>query len=73
MYTSARVLFSDQAPREFNDEIGKAAAESAIAATPDEWKKDLFASALTYRGVSHFHLPGIVYGADVVVAIPNHK
>jgi hypothetical protein len=45
--------------------------EAMVAATPDEWKGDLFSSALTFNGVAHFHRPGIVYSVDLVVAVPN--
>jgi len=57
--------------REFNDDIGKDIAIAAVAALPDAWKADVFASSLTYTGVSHFHKPGIVYAVDLVVAVPN--
>lgn len=59
--------------RDFNDEIGKTSVEAIMAVTPDEWKGDALASSLTYRGVAHFHRPGIVYAVEVVVALPNHK
>jgi len=57
--------------REFSEDIGKNVAMGAVAATPDEWKSDIFSSALKYSGVSHFHVPGMVYAVDIVVAVPN--
>ncbi|KAE9365115.1 hypothetical protein N431DRAFT_518124 [Stipitochalara longipes BDJ] len=56
---------------EFDDEKAKEVAMAAVAAMPDEWKTDLFSSAMKYVGVSHFHKPGIVYAVDLVVAVPN--
>lgn len=59
--------------REFNDDIGMVAVENMVAIMPDEWKPDMLSSSLLFRGVSHFHKPGIVYAAELIVALPNRK
>jgi hypothetical protein len=40
---------------------------------PDEWKEYAFKPSIFYRGVGHFHRPGIVYAVDLVVAVPAHR
>jgi hypothetical protein len=56
--------------REFSDDIGKQAVEAMMGAIPDEWKQYAMLSSTFYRGVGHFHRPGIVYALDLVVALP---
>lgn len=56
--------------REYNDDIGKACIESMLNALPDEWEQDAFTSALTFDGGKKFHLPGIVFTLDIIVAVP---
>lgn len=57
--------------RRFDENIGKEAVEGMMSVLPAEWHGDAFSSALTYQGMDHFHLPGIVYSVDLIIAVPS--